>query len=168
MSVFIHGNHEGYNRRNESYTICRIDVPRKLLVEEIRRGYHPFHVVETVGGKEYPRLKDDRLADPPKIACTACLAIGNEKFATPEPDKIPTYASPLQSDEERMVRQDEEEDTYFTCRLGVRRPDAVNEALAGWYPGYHRLRVGGMDYLRNNPNFENPDNVNSTWQCPWV
>ena len=171
MSVFIHGNHEGPNRRNESYTICRVNVPRQRLVEEIRRGYHPFHEVETIDGKEYPKLKSGRLTDPPRnpwIACAECRAVGSKKFATPEPEPIPAYASPLQCDEERIIRQDEKKDTFFTCRLGVRRTDAVREALAGWYPGYHRLRVNGMSYLRNNPNFRSPDNVNSDWPCPHV
>jgi hypothetical protein len=168
MAVFIHGNHDGVNERNESYNICRIHVPRERLVEEIRRGLHPFLEVVTRDGKPHPRTRPDAPAADSPFACSACRALAKERFSTYEPPGIPRSPRRLVGESEHVNREDEEKDTYFVCRLGVPRNKAVEENRAGWHPGYHVLRVDGETYLRNNPNHKSPDNINSPWSCPMI
>ena len=57
---FIHGHRDGENRRNEHYTICRLGVPVRTLVWEVREGLHPHYEVRTEGDQFYLRRKNGK------------------------------------------------------------------------------------------------------------
>lgn len=58
VTEYIHGHRDGANRRNEHYTICRLGVPVRTLVREVREGFHPDYEVTYKGGQFHVRRKD--------------------------------------------------------------------------------------------------------------
>lgn len=59
MAKIIKGNHDGEKGGNETYNIPGRSkgISRKIIVEEIKKGKHPEHIVTKIDGKEYAKSK---------------------------------------------------------------------------------------------------------------
>ena len=59
MANTIVGNHDGKNGRNETHRIHGRDsnIPREILVEEIKDGKHPNFTTCTFEGEEFVKSK---------------------------------------------------------------------------------------------------------------
>jgi len=52
-------------------------------------------------------------------------------------------------------------DSYTIAGRGdVSRAKLVREVKQGKHPDTHVMKVGGVEYARNNPNHDRPDNIN--------
>lgn len=59
MAKNIKGNHDGAKGGNDTYNIVGrgTNIPRKIIVQEIKQGKHPEHTVTKIDGKEYAKAK---------------------------------------------------------------------------------------------------------------
>lgn len=56
----IKGQHDGPNGRNEHYNVGpRKDIPRRLMVREVKQGKFPHNHIMIVDGQEYVRDNPD-------------------------------------------------------------------------------------------------------------
>lgn len=61
MADHIHGNADGENGENDTYTIPGrgSTIPRRTLVREVKQGRHPNHHIYKREGEEYLRADPD-------------------------------------------------------------------------------------------------------------
>ncbi len=164
---FIHGNRDGAGKTSETYTICRVGVPRRRVIAEIEKGLHTKYHLVKVRGFYYPRNNpnskaiDNVNAPSGGWQCPAHWAqltpagplksfVENEatdarKVVFIHGDKV-TTSSPMR--------------TYTICRLGVPRQRLNQEIAAGLHPDYCLVR-------RARGFFSWPTNAKATesWRC---
>lgn len=143
---FIRGNRDGTRRRNESYTVCRLQVPVQQFAEEVRLGKH-HHSVTCTG--RCPALDEKYLEHAGKAATLArwqAADLGDE----PRQTLTVVHPDPQGNGE-----------TVTICRLGVPRATLVEEIKTDprLHQHYGTVRVNQQDYVRGIPT-EDLDNVN--------
>lgn len=59
MAKNITGNQDGLRGGNDTYTIQgrASDIPRKILVKEVKQGKHPNHTIIKINDVEYVKAK---------------------------------------------------------------------------------------------------------------
>lgn len=171
---FIHGSGDGPGNASDTYTICRVEVPRQQVVEEIHQGMHPKYDVVKDEDIEYPHNRTDtnqphaRMIDNvnhPKRAWQ-CPAQSMQATAAgePVPGIVPKGAKTMELIHGDKVPSTGAKDrTYTICRLGVPRRQLVREIDAGMHPGYRVEDSGDRRY-------PSPANVKATqgWNCCFV
>jgi len=150
----IHGNRDGPGKTNETFTICRVGVPRRRVATEIKKGLHPDYHLVRVKEIYYPRNNpnsesmDNVNAQKGGWCCPAHAQskCQSSRRAAGAPDGERRFL-PGVSPETRSTDfihgeepPDEAKDrTYALCRLGVPRRQLVWEIAAGLHPGYGLL-----------------------------
>lgn len=64
MAKYIKGNHDGPKGGNDTYNIIGrgTNIPGKIIIQEIKRGKHPEHIITKINGKKYVKAKPNSSA----------------------------------------------------------------------------------------------------------
>lgn len=160
---FIRGNRDGPNRRNETYTVCRVNVPMKRFEKERALGLHPVYLERRVSpGWRCPAQARRRATAPASLAAYE--------------DKQPTLAGPAQEVEivHKTLRQSPAgRPTCVICRLGVARERLVEEIetyddpkIPNLHPGFSTFTADGETFVRGRQGVD-ADNVNYPSACDY-
>lgn len=139
---FISGNRDGPKGRNDTYNICRFDVPKVQFKAEESLGLHPSYLEHRVS---------------PGWRCPAHSRANPAVSIAPGgiPKALPQRVEIVHRDV--LVR---DRPTCVVCRLGVDRNQLVREVRAGLHPGYRTITIHGETYVQGIGTGKNPDNVN--------
>ncbi|MCP3957642.1 MAG: hypothetical protein GY719_07285 [bacterium] len=155
---FVCGNRDGQGGRNETYTICRVNVPVARFKAECRERLHPgFLSHEVPPGWRCPAHA--------RRDATAAAELADYK------DKWPTLKG--KAHELEVVHRTQKQPTgngptCVVCRLTVPRERLVEEIRPGknLHPGYSTFRVAYGRSVRSRPEVAG-DNVNYGSVCDY-
>ncbi len=168
---FIHGNRDGSGKASDTYTICRVKVPRRRLAAEIKQGLHPKYRLTRVKGCYYPEAS----AHSPAIVHIN-TPLGGWRCPAQSIKQLPVAGRPrkLVDSAQKGARIVEfihgdtvpakpSNRTYTICRFGVSRRRVVEEITAGLHPGYCIVR-------RPTGFYPSPTNAQAieNWRCCMV
>lgn len=165
---FVRGNRDAPDGTSETYTVCRLRVPKKRLDEEMQLGLHPHF------------LSLERRGECPAHLFLKAAAMKRARLghATPPPSAVPLErwrASGLlgrPAEAVEVIQRDPDRSgdasSFTICRIAVPRERMVLEVKEGLHPGYHvrRRRGGSLGaddprrlYVKGNPTepFDNVD-----------
>lgn len=158
---FIRGNRDGPNRRNETYTVCRVNVPIERFEEERALGLHPSYLEHRVAPGWRCPAHARRQAPAP-----ASLAAYEDKQPT-----IPGTAQELEIVHKTTRQSRAGKPTCVVCRLGVPRERLVAEIethddplIPSLHPGFTTFEVDGETFVRGRKGVD-ADNVNYPSVC---
>lgn len=179
MQEIIRGNHDGSSGGSATFTICRIAIPREILVDEVKGDWHPgYHTVRVKQPSrpgeytEYVRANPDRifLNNINKRSggwfCVAQTDSGKARGQT-QPAEASTWSQAKMIEFIHGNRDGEHlrNETYTICRLGVPAARLVDEIEAGLHPGYAVVSRDGGRIPVPRPGTKD---INQTWQCAMV
>lgn len=161
----IHGNQDGPHGLSDTYTICRVGVPKARLLTEVDAGLHPnYEVVQGAKGSKYLRNSPnargiDNIDSGAPWVCRAhhgpLRAEGPLGASLKARLVYPTRMTEFIHGEQPRGRA---KTSYTLCRLGVPRQRVVEEIHAGMHPGYHVVVRSGLE-------IPEPRSSDNTWRC---
>lgn len=140
---FIRGNRDGPNRRNESYTVCRLHVPKDRFDNETALGLHPGTValtgVEPCPAESFLQRSKKSLS-PLEPAPLSAWSQKHGGLKT-----VPAHAA------EHVHSTSPVDGSCTICRLRVPRQRMVEEVHAKLHPGYHVVTMAtGYEYVQGD------------------
>lgn len=176
MNEFIRGNHDGPYDVDDTYTVCRVNVPRRQLVEEIdtlqlHPGYRVLHVRDASGN-----VIDERPQNTPDgIAFTninqgnwpeCCPAEKHRNQAAkegPSSRLAPSGTCTVEYIHGHRDGKNRRNEHYTICRLGVPMRILAREVREGLHPDYEVVYKCGQFQVRRKDGTEEP-----AWRCGMV
>ncbi|HSL84544.1 MAG TPA: hypothetical protein VLF66_17355 [Thermoanaerobaculia bacterium] len=147
-SEFIRGNRDGPGGTSATYTVCRVGVPRRRLVAEIRKDLHTKYHLVRVGGFSYPRNNPNSQAIDNVNAPGGSWRCPAQSADLTAEGKLKTAIECRWSGARKAefihgekVTISPSMRTYTICRLGVPRQRLSHEIAAGLHPQYCLVRT---------------------------
>lgn len=135
---FIRGNRDGVRGRNETYTICRVNVPVQRFEDERQAGLHPNYLQHEVS------------------ASWRCPAHARRNSTAPadladyvaKKSKLTGKAQEMKVVHRTLEQPAGKNPTCVICRLKIPRARLVEEILGGpnLHPGFRTITVNGRVY----------------------
>lgn len=182
MPEFIRGNHDGPCGADDTYTVCRVRVPRDRLVDEIdghhlHPGYRVLHIRDRHNPDPqkrcrvvaaWPQNTPDTLAFTNinhgswPACCPAEQHVGEAAREGPPRRLAPAGARTVEYIHGHHDGPGGHNDHYTICRLGMPRRLLIWEVDEGLHPEYRVVCKAG------EPHVERGDGTEPSWRCGMV
>lgn len=161
---FIHANSAGPGGVSDTYTICRVGVPRARLVREVQKGFHPHYQIVHVDGRDFVRRKPgaeevERVnQDGPWVCAAQTEAQRTREGSYRNLVRLPPCEPNLELIHGEQSPRDGRNRSYTVCRLAVPRERLLQEISEGMHPGYSVTQESGVKVPQPNHHVD-------CWSC---